>query len=294
MLSQCLCGKLPPRPCGMRRAALACACVCLCVARSQASDSASDDVPHAKQSPVAWDPSAPDPTVDPTVDPSYYDPTIIDPSLDPQRQLWLLQHKMHAQLEQQNEIQQEQHDLVAGLAPLLAWGNRHNALSGCSLDQYTGLLSLCQVMARARMVIPDTEAPENGPSSAPAAESGCNPQTMTTSLTSTQGCTCNAQWFYRGEPRCGCEAIKGSSRSWCIVQAGCSGAHPGPWGSWDYCGDAVGPGGVVVQERDENNKTYGAEILHSDQQWILEPQASFQEEDGPALHAMCETNLSSP
>eukprot|EP01052_Picozoa_sp_SAG31_P005841 SAG31_NODE_263_length_18841_cov_17.270996_9_plen_721_part_00 len=101
-----------------------------------------------------------------------------------------------------------------------------------------------------------------------------------------QGCQCDDRWFYRGQPYCGCTSTTDSTRPWCVVEAGCATAHPGPWGSWDYCGPDRG--GSNVNRTDELEAGDG---LHSDQRWILEPQASFQAQDGPALNAMCEIDM---
>eukprot|EP01052_Picozoa_sp_SAG31_P005842 SAG31_NODE_263_length_18841_cov_17.270996_10_plen_203_part_00 len=78
------------------------------------------------------------------------DGTYVDPEtgihFDTQDSLLYLQHKMREQMDEQRQIQREQSLMVSGLTPLLQWVNSRTAISGCSLDQYTGLLWMCQVL----------------------------------------------------------------------------------------------------------------------------------------------------
>ena len=259
-----------------------------------------------------------------------------------------LQAQIQAQLQQQNLMQQQQQALLQGLQPVLEWGNhiKKGSNTGCNLDQYTGLLSLCQALSPV-----DTDISDSGGVGPPL--KSCPDR----GLESNAGCSCWNEWYYLGEARCGCQTTtelgqetcrelghacqqdttcalltanwvtdhrdddqvaidadeqdcagnakcnamvqcyktapqSRSSRPWCVLQPGCDGAHPGPWGSWDYCDGVDADYKALTTTADVNTTTQDGGSsdtgIAAGEQWVLEPQASFRPQDEPPLAAMCQ------
>jgi hypothetical protein len=180
-------------------------------------------------------------------------------------QLAALQEQLQQALDQQAQLSSQQAALTDALTPLLSWANNiapHD--TGCDLDHYTSIVSLCGADAG------HTETDEVAP----------DPEIVKQTDT---GCECMESWYYDGEHHTGCQVTNEPPASyfahapWCIVTSGCTGAHPGPWGAWDYCKEATNWTSTQNGRDDATRRAYwesrndGPPI----EPWLMEPQALF-------------------
>lgn len=192
--------------------------------------------------------------------------------------------------------------------------------SSCTLDHYTSALELCEVVARRQPL--DLLWSSTGELVREAAPrvmtAGDAPDLMMEEMlhplwkspssnrkgsVATRGRIdddeeCKEDWIYRSAEQHGCYVepsgllLPGSSRSWCVVQAGTSNAHFGSWGAWKYCNwvdrNALAPnngtGPEIKQAKVEHTVTTA---LNRGRRWALEPQASFASAEAPGFDRLC-------
>ena len=96
--------------------------------------------------------------------------------------------------------------------------------TGCDLDHYTSIVALC---------------------GADASAAGAQMTEDILPKTTDTGCECMDPWYFNGVRYAGCQATPSAFSQhhprapWCVVKNGCTSAHPGPWGAWDYCKGAT-------------------------------------------------------
>ncbi len=133
--------------------------------------------------------------------------------------------------------------------------------TGCDLDHYTSIVALCGADA----------------SAASAQIAG-----VVLPKTTDTGCECMDPWYYNGVRYAGCQATPNAFSQqyprapWCVVKNGCTSAHPGPWGAWDYCKGATNwtnspDGQADLRWRQHWEEKTGREI----EPWLMESQAIF-------------------
>ena len=183
-------------------------------------------------------------------------------------QLAALQEQLQQALDQQATLSDQQAALTDAMQPLLNWANiiaPHD--TGCDLDHYTSIISLC-----------GAEASTAEADSVPDAD-------MTAASRTDTGCDCMDTWYFDGGRYHGCQITNQPPKShfhhspWCVVGSGCTGAHPGPWGAWDYCKVSTNwtnnEWGVDEKNRNDyfSQKSFGGHAPVDP--WLMEPQALF-------------------
>ena len=197
-----------------------------------------------------------------------------------------LQEQLQQALDQQAQLSEQQTALAQDMQPLLTWVNTmaSHSTPGCDLDHWTAISALC-----------------NTDAGAPAAPL----QSEDAPATTDAGCSCLDTWYYAGQSWHGCQitddVAKGSHWThppWCVVSSGCTNAHPGPYGSWDYCTETTG--WLATQDGESwkefwdahQGETFAGTTQKLDS-WLMEPQALFSSRHGhslatgPALDEMC-------
>ena len=137
-------------------------------------------------------------------------------------QLAELQDQLQHAIDQQGQLSDQQAALTDALAPLLTWANNIAPQNtGCDLDHYTSIISLCGAEGSEKA---DLDA-----------------QGEATVSETDSGCECMDTWYYDGTRYTGCQVTEPPPGSkmhfppWCVVSGGCTNAHPGPWGAWGHC-----------------------------------------------------------
>ena len=179
-------------------------------------------------------------------------------------QLAAMQEQLQQALDQQAQLSTQQAALTDALTPLLSWANHmapHD--SGCDLDHYTSIVALCGADASRRSSSSD-EVGRDAP--------------VTDRVTDT-GCECMDSWYFDGVRYTGCHTTpsRHMHAPWCVVSNGCTSAHPGPWGAWDFCKDATNwtssaDGQAELKWRQYWQNQTGKAI----EPWVMEPQALFK------------------
>ena len=182
-----------------------------------------------------------------------------------------LQMQLQQALDQQAQLNTQQEALTSALTPLLSWANHmapHN--TGCDLDHYTSILTLC-----------GADASAYASATEPTVEPGVNLVTHTDA-----SCECMESWHYKGQRYAGCQVTDQPPEMlffhapWCVVASGCEGAHPGPWGAWDYCKVTTNwtktQHGIDDAGRRQWFQNHGPANDHAPlDSWVMEPQALF-------------------
>ena len=177
-----------------------------------------------------------------------------------------LQAQLQQALDQQAQLNNQQEALTNSLTPLLSWANHmapHD--TGCDLDHYTSILTLCGADASATET---TVAPELDPV-----------------VETDASCECMDSWVYKGRRFAGCQVTDQPPEMhfyhapWCVVSSGCAGAHPGPWGAWDYCKDATNWTKSEHGVEDAGRREWFSQHVDPTHApldpWVMEPQALF-------------------
>ena len=120
-----------------------------------------------------------------------------------------LQAQLQQALDQQAQLNNQQEALTNALTPLLSWANHmapHD--TGCDLDHYTSILTLCGADASATET---TVAPELDP----VAETDAS-------------CECMDSWVYKGRRFAGCQVTDQPPRCISITRRGASSRAAAP------------------------------------------------------------------
>ena len=170
-------------------------------------------------------------------------------------QLAELQDQLQHAIDQQGQLSDQQAALTDALAPLLTWANNIAPQNtGCDLDHYTSIISLCGAEGSEKA---DLDA-----------------QGEATVSETDSGCECMDTWYYDGTRYTGCQVTEPPPGSkmhfppWCVVSGGCTNAHPGPWGAWGHC----------TQTTNWTNSDWGTQwhsSFRGGPMWVTEPQALF-------------------
>lgn len=196
-------------------------------------------------------------------------------------QLAALHEQLQQALDQQTQLSDQQAALTDAMQPLLNWANIISPTGkahGCDLDHYTSIISLCGAESTALEAdsVPDAD--------------------MVVATVTDSGCDCKETWYFDGGRYHGCQVTSTPPKSryhnapWCVVKSGCTGAHPGPWGAWDFCKVSTNwtnSNWGLVESRRRNDWASWQERLHPDrpvstiEPWLMELQSLFSSRYSP-------------